>query len=301
MNMDDKKIDELINKALQEEQALPEGLSRRLEKQIDTWASTEEKKTRSLTRRRTLYWLSGVAATILLCISFLQYKSSYQAHDRLSDTYTNPKDAAAAAEKALLLLSQNLNKGISQVDNAGQEIDKVNNILNKHLTINLMKLKNIFLILFLCCTSLCFAQDKLFEKYADMDNVTSVFISKKMFDMIPNVESGGLNLMNLKGKINNLQIVTSDKQEVRDQMRKEFSSLISKSHEELMRVKDNDTRASFYIVQNGDLINEMIMLADTDSDYVVIRITGKFTLQDIQDVAKSFSQNDKKEVTISYN
>ena len=28
MNMDDKKIDELINKALQEEQALPEGLSR---------------------------------------------------------------------------------------------------------------------------------------------------------------------------------------------------------------------------------------------------------------------------------
>ena len=101
MNMDDKKIDELINKALQEEQALPEGLSRRLEKQIDTWASTEEKKTRSLTRRRTLYWLSGVAASILLCISFLQYKSSYQAHDRLSDTYTNPKDAAAAAEQTL--------------------------------------------------------------------------------------------------------------------------------------------------------------------------------------------------------
>ena len=82
MNMDDKKIDELINKALQEEQALPEGLSRRLEKQIDTWASTEEKKTRSLTRRRTLYWLSGVAASILLCISFLQYESSYQAYDR---------------------------------------------------------------------------------------------------------------------------------------------------------------------------------------------------------------------------
>ena len=160
-----------------------------------------------------------------------------------------------------------------------------------------MKSKNIFLILFLCCTSLCFAQDKLFEKYADMDNVTSVFISKKMFDMIPNVESGGLNLMNLKGKI----IVTSDKREVRDQMRKEFSNLISKSHEELMRVKDNDTRASFYIVQNGELINEMIMLADTDSDYVVIRITGKFTLEDIQEGAKSFSKNDKKEVTISYN
>ena len=33
--MDDKKIDELINKALQEDLALPEGLSERLERQID--------------------------------------------------------------------------------------------------------------------------------------------------------------------------------------------------------------------------------------------------------------------------
>lgn len=156
-----------------------------------------------------------------------------------------------------------------------------------------MKSKNIFLILFLFCTSLCFAQDNLFEKYADMDNVTSVFISKKMFDLMPNIESGSLNLVNLKGKINNLQIITSDKRDVREQMRKEFGDLISKSHEELMRVKDDDTRASFYITQQGDLINEMIMLADTDSDYVVIRLTGRFTLQDIQDVAKNFSSGKK--------
>ena len=83
MNMDDKKIDELINKALQEEQALPEGLSRRLEKQIDTWASTEEKKTRSLTRRRTLYWLSGVAASILLCTIQIVVSSSRPAQRHL--------------------------------------------------------------------------------------------------------------------------------------------------------------------------------------------------------------------------
>ena len=133
MNMNDKNIDELINKALQEEQALPEGLSRRLEQQIDAWAVAEEKKTRSLTRRRSLYWLSGVAAVALLCIGIFRYDAPSHTPDRLADTYTNPEDAAVAAEKALLLMSQNLNKGLSQVNNAGQEIDKVNNILNKHL------------------------------------------------------------------------------------------------------------------------------------------------------------------------
>lgn len=133
MNRNDKYIDELIDKALQEEQALPEGLSRRLEQQIDAWAAAEEKKTRTLPRRRSLYWLSGAAAVALLCIGIFQYDVSSHSHNRLADTYTNPQDAAVAAEKALLLLSQNLNKGISQVDNAQQEIDKVNNILNKHL------------------------------------------------------------------------------------------------------------------------------------------------------------------------
>ena len=61
--MDDKKIDELINQALQEEQALPEGLSRRLEQQIDAWAAETEQKARSFARRHTLYWLSGAAAS----------------------------------------------------------------------------------------------------------------------------------------------------------------------------------------------------------------------------------------------
>lgn len=153
-----------------------------------------------------------------------------------------------------------------------------------------MKTKYIFLLLCLLCSTLCFAQDKLFDKYADMNNVTSVYISKKMFQMIPSIESGGLNLANLKGKIENMQILTSDKQEIKENMKKDFSNIIGKSHEMLMRVKDNNTNAVFYVEQKGDLINEMIMLADSDSSYVVIRLAGKFTLQDIQDVASSFSK-----------
>ena len=47
--MDDKKIDELINKALQEDLALPEGLSERLERQIDFLAQ-EENISPSLTK-----------------------------------------------------------------------------------------------------------------------------------------------------------------------------------------------------------------------------------------------------------
>ena len=43
--MNDKQIDELINKVLREDQTLPEGLSERLEQQIDAWAAAEKKET----------------------------------------------------------------------------------------------------------------------------------------------------------------------------------------------------------------------------------------------------------------
>lgn len=131
--MNDKQIDELINKVLREDQTLPEGLSERLEQQIDAWAATEKKETiRSSFRRRPLYWLSGAAAVALLCVGIFQFVAPEKEH-QLADTYTNPQEAAIAAQEALAFLSINLNKGIEQVNEAQQEMNKVNEILNIHL------------------------------------------------------------------------------------------------------------------------------------------------------------------------
>lgn len=131
--MNDKQIDELINKVLREDQTLPEGLSERLEQQIDAWAAAEKKETiRSSFRRRSLYWLSGAAAIALLCVGIFQFAAPEKEY-QLADTYTNPQEAAIAARKALAFLSVNLNKGIEQVNEAQQEMNKVNEILNTHL------------------------------------------------------------------------------------------------------------------------------------------------------------------------
>lgn len=133
--MNDKQIDELINKVLREDQTLPEGLSERLEQQIDTWSAAEKKKTvRSSFRRRSLYWISGTAAAILLlCVGIAGLKDLEIGKQQLADTYTNPQEAAIAAGKALAFMSSNLNKGIDQMNDAQQEINNVNRILNKHL------------------------------------------------------------------------------------------------------------------------------------------------------------------------
>ena len=149
-----------------------------------------------------------------------------------------------------------------------------------------MNTKYIIIIICLLGSLTAFAQNKLFDKYADMDNVTSVYISKAMFQMMPKVETTGLNLMNMQGKIESLQIVSTSREDQIPQMRKEFSQLVKSGHSELMRVRDGKTRATFYANMNGEKVNDLLMLADTDSSYTVIQLIGNFTLQDIQEITK---------------
>ena len=106
--MDDKKIDELINKALQEDLALPEGLSERLERQIDFLAA-------------------------ILGALFLIFTETNRPAPVMADTFTDPEEAAVVAQNALAFMSRNLNKGLGQVNEASQEITKINKIVNKHL------------------------------------------------------------------------------------------------------------------------------------------------------------------------
>ncbi|MDR0843938.1 MAG: DUF4252 domain-containing protein [Tannerella sp.] len=152
----------------------------------------------------------------------------------------------------------------------------------KYVTIILSTLLSAFF-----CINTGFAQDKLFDKYSEMDGVTSVYISKAMFQMMPVIQDVGMNLMNMKGKMESLQLVSTEKQDKATLMRKDFTQLINSKHQELMRVRDGKSRVTFYADMKGDQIKDLLMLADTDSTFTVVQLIGNFTLQDIQDITKS--------------
>ena len=109
--MDDKRIDELINKALQEDLALPEGLSERLERRIDFLA--QEEVSPRVSRRRSFYWISGIAAAILGAL-FLIFTEINRPAPVMADTFTDPEEAAVVAQNALAFMSRNLNKGLAR-------------------------------------------------------------------------------------------------------------------------------------------------------------------------------------------
>ncbi|MDR3140394.1 MAG: hypothetical protein LBU37_01495 [Tannerellaceae bacterium] len=125
--MNDEEVDRLIDESL--EIPVPEGLSARLEAHIDALAANEKKRKNG----RLMYRATAAAAIALLCISIFLKTEKQSPAPSMIDTFSNPEEAAVAAGQALAFMSAQLNKGIGKVENAGQEIEKVNQLLDKHL------------------------------------------------------------------------------------------------------------------------------------------------------------------------
>ena len=121
--------------------ALPKGINERLEKAIDNHiaeTSTQKneiqhKKLPLHSRTRRLFMaVTSSAAVILLCIGIFIFSDRRNPSDMIVDTYTNPKEAAMAAEQALMLVSTKLNQGLSPLGKVKDSMDKTNELLNEN-------------------------------------------------------------------------------------------------------------------------------------------------------------------------
>ena len=151
-----------------------------------------------------------------------------------------------------------------------------------------MKIKHVLFAILMCCTSIAFAQNKLIDKYADMDGVTSVFISKTMLQMMPNMKTEGLDIGGIAGKLESIVILTSEKAAISNMMKSEMHNYTrNKRYEELMRVRDEGSHVTIYIKKKANKkIGELVMFVDEKPEFVFIQMTGDMTLQDIQNITK---------------
>jgi hypothetical protein len=122
------KTDELIN-----EINVPAGLESRLETVIDR-LDKEEKQSKQKAKQIRL-WAGGIAASIAILVSIELYKN-LSGGTKISESSStaivnDPEVAYMETEKALILVSLNFNKGLSQLTLVSNEMEKTNKTLNK--------------------------------------------------------------------------------------------------------------------------------------------------------------------------
>lgn len=125
-----------------------------------------------------------------------------------------------------------------------------------------------------------------FDKIAEMEGVTSVYVSPKMFSMMKdsNSNTGDINIDKVAKKLTGLQILSSENPDASSLLRKETAFINPKNgYEELMRVKDEGERMFVYM-KEGKETNEYILLVDENKEFTVIILEGKLTVDEVRGV-----------------
>ena len=128
------------------------------------------------------------------------------------------------------------------------------------------------------------AQVKAFEKYADMKNVSYVYISKYMLGMaskasMPSVP--GVDTKSLASKLTGLQIISSEEKTARVKLKNDVKDILARDkYEVLMQIREDGDKVDIYHCV-GKQQSVVVMLMDEDDSATVMIFSGNFTLDDI--------------------
>lgn len=135
-----------------------------------------------------------------------------------------------------------------------------------------------------------YAQSESFSRISEMPGVTSVYVSPKMFEMMNGAELGEEATSRLVSKMGMLLVLTAEKPEAVELLRKEMQKVNpSQGYEYLMKMKDGEDGVNILMKagserNNGKRLNEYVLLVDETDSYTVVIMEGSFTLDEVQQV-----------------
>jgi hypothetical protein len=150
----------------------------------------------------------------------------------------------------------------------------------------------ILIIAFLAMSFQGFSQGdaitKYFNKYTEDTSFTVVYISPKMFEMVARLAEDEVDaevqqvIKDLKG----LRVLVREGDGTK-YYNEAVKTLNLKAYEELMTVRDGNQNIRFVIKDNGDIIEELLLLVGSPDEFVMISFVGKIDLDKIAKLAKT--------------
>ena len=128
-------------------------------------------------------------------------------------------------------------------------------------------MRKLVLILALAIVPFITKAQSMFDKFEDMDGVTSVVVNQNMFKLLAKIDvetddKEAQEYLNMIENLTSLKVLTTENGTISSQMKSEVDKYLSKSNlQELMRIKDGDQLVKFYIREgkDEDHVSELLM------------------------------------------
>lgn len=157
-----------------------------------------------------------------------------------------------------------------------------------------MKLNKIIIVIALVISPFInFAQSQ-FDKFEDMEGVTTVVVSQKAFDLMTKIGAESDDeYLNLIKNLKSLKVFATESEKVATQMASEVGKYLKSSKlEELMRINDDGNNVKIYIKQgsNKDYVKELFMFVKSEDDQtVIVSLTGDIDLNQISKLTEKMN------------
>ncbi len=167
-------------------------------------------------------------------------------------------------------------------------------------------MKTYIVLLMLAALPLSGFSQSLFDKYEDLDEVTSVVVNKSMFNLLSKIEvevddQEAQDFMDIAKSVSSLKVFTTEDKGISADMKASVSKYLkTASLEELMRIKDKDANVKFYIKtgKDADHVSELLMFVTGIKDIeangrkfetVLLSLTGDIDLNKINSLTKKMN------------
>ncbi|MEK6155637.1 DUF4252 domain-containing protein [Flavobacteriaceae bacterium 3-367] len=167
-------------------------------------------------------------------------------------------------------------------------------------------MKTYIVLLMLAALPLSGFSQSLFDKYEDLDEVTSVVVNKSMFNLLSKIEvevddQEAQDFMDIAKSVSSLKVFTTEDKGISADMKASVSKYLkTASLEELMRIKDKDANVKFYIKtgKDADHVSELLMFVTGIKDVeangrkfetVLLSLTGDIDLNKINSLTKKMN------------
>jgi vacuolar-type H+-ATPase subunit F/Vma7 len=158
-----------------------------------------------------------------------------------------------------------------------------------------MKYLSLILIAVLSFSVSASAQDdaisKYFNKYADDEKFTVVYISAKMFEMLGKLDLDELEdketeaIMEVVKDMRGLRVLTTEHNAIQV-YEDAIKTINTKGYEQLMTVRTDEENVQFLVKESGDVINELLLLVGEANEFVMVSFVGSIDLNKISKLAK---------------
>ncbi len=167
-------------------------------------------------------------------------------------------------------------------------------------------MKKILMIAVLTALPFAGLSQSMFDRFEDLDNVTSVVINKSMFNLLTKIDveaddKEAQDFIDIAKSTNSLKVFITEDKNIGLEMHSAVKSYLkSSSLEELMRIKDKEANIKFYIKsgKNQDHVSELLMfisgiqgvkLENRKIETVLLSITGDIDLNKINSFTKKMN------------